>query len=167
MQGQVARIKSAAETAVKSIRDMALLLRPPMLDDLGLLPALEWQGREVSRRGEMEVDVQAENVSEQLADETKVCIYRLVQEALNNAGTHSGAKHAKVMVVQNKETISAEIADDGHGFAADRVRGMGILGMEERVKRLGGQFAIKSEPGKGTRVKAELPLHRTEAARGA
>ncbi len=164
MQGQVARIKSAAETAVKSIRDMALLLRPPMLDDLGLVPALEWQGREVSRRGEMEVDVQAENVSEQLADETKVCIYRLVQEALNNAATHSGARHTKVMVAQNKETISAEIADDGHGFAADRIRGMGILGMEERVKRLGGQFAIKSEAGKGTRVKAELPLHRTEAA---
>ncbi len=85
---------------------MALLLRPPMLDDLGLVPALEWQGREISRRGEMEVDVHAENVSEQLADETKVCIYRLAQEALNNAATHAGAKHAKVTVKQSGETIT-------------------------------------------------------------
>src|SRR5208283_4099519 len=74
LQGQIQRIKSAAETAVKSIRDMALLLRPPMLDDLGLVPALEWQGREVSRRGEMEVDVASENVSGQLADDLKVCV---------------------------------------------------------------------------------------------
>lgn len=164
VHGQIGRIKSAAETAVKSIRDMALLLRPPMLDDLGLVPALEWQGREVSRRGEMEVDVQAENVSEQLADEMKVCIYRMVQEALNNAATHSGAKHAKINVAQSGETIRVTVADDGRGFATDRLRGMGILGMEERVKRLGGQFAIASEPGKGTTVKAELPVHRTGTA---
>ncbi len=158
LQGQIARVKSVAESAVKSVRDMALLLRPPMLDDLGLVPALEWQGREVSRRGDMEVDVHAENVSEKLADEIKVCIYRVAQEALRNAATHSGAKHAKVAVRQNEEAITVEVADDGHGFAADRVRGMGILGMEERVKRLGGQLAIVSEPGKGTTVKAELPL---------
>jgi len=164
LQGQIVRIKSAAETAVKSIRDMALLLRPPMLDDLGLIAALEWQGREISRRDEMEVDVHSENISEQLADEIKVCIYRLVQEALNNAAKHSGAKHAKVAVVQGGATIRVEVVDDGNGFAADRVRGMGILGMEERVKRMGGSLAIQSEPGKGTTVKAELPLRGTESS---
>jgi signal transduction histidine kinase len=164
LQGQIGRIKSVAETAVKSIRDMALLLRPPMLDDLGLIAALEWQGREISRRGEMEVDVQSENVSEPLTDEIKVCIYRLVQEALNNAATHSGAKHAKVAVAQGGDMIRVEVADDGKGFAADRVRGMGILGMEERVKRLGGNLTITSEPVKGTAVKAELPLDHTEPA---
>lgn len=164
VQGQIHRIKSAAETAVKSIRDMALLLRPPMLDDLGLVPALEWQGREVSRRGEMEVDVHSENVSEQLADDVKVCVYRLVQEALNNAARHSGAKHAKVSVVQSGEKIQVEISDDGRGFAPERMRGMGILGMEERVKRLGGSLGIKSMPRSGTTVKAELPLHRAETA---
>ncbi len=162
VQKQIERIKSVAETAVKSIRDMALLLRPPMLDDLGLVPALEWQGREISRRGDMEVDVQSENISEKLADEIKVCVYRLVQEALNNAVTHSGAKHAKVAVKQDNDKISVEVSDDGKGFAADRVRGMGILGMEERVKRLSGSLTIHSEPGKGTTVKAELPLHHTE-----
>jgi signal transduction histidine kinase len=162
VQQQIQRIKTSAEAAVKSIRDMALLLRPPMLDDLGLIAALEWQGREISRRGEMEVDVHSENVSEQLANEIKVCIYRLTQEALNNAATHSGAKHAKVLVVEGRDKIAVEVADDGNGFAADRVRGMGILGMEERVKRLGGTLAIKSEAGKGTTLRAELPLHRAE-----
>ena len=160
LQGQISRIKSAVETAVKSIRDMALLLRPPMLDDLGLVPALEWQGREVSRRGEMEVDVHADGVTDSLADETKVCIYRLVQEALTNAAAHSGAKHAKVAVVQKSDGIRVEIADDGKGFAAKQVRGMGRLGMEERVKRLSGSLVIQSEMGRGTTVRAELPLHR-------
>lgn len=164
LQTQIRRIKSAAEAAVKSIRDMALLLRPPMLDDLGLVPALEWQGREVSRRGDMEVDVRSENVSSQLSDDVKVCVYRLVQEALNNAARHSGAKHATVSVTQNADKIRVGVTDDGKGFLPERFRGMGILGMEERVKRLGGTFAIQSMPGKGTTVTAELPWHRTQSA---
>ena len=162
LQSQIARIKSAGETAVKSIRDMALLLRPPMLDDLGLVPALEWQGREISRRGDMEVDVHSESVSEQLSDDVKVCIYRLVQEALNNAARHSGAKHAKVSIVQKADKIHVEVSDDGKGFEAERVRGMGILGMEERVKRLGGILRIQSPPGTGTIVTADMPSHRPE-----
>ena len=163
LQSQIARIKSAGETAVKSIRDMALLLRPPMLDDLGLVPALEWQGREISRRGDMEVDVHSEQVSEQLSDDVKVCIYRLAQEALNNAARHSAARHAKVSITQDTDNIHVEVSDDGKGFPAERVRGMGILGMEERVKRLGGVLTIHSAPGTGTTVIAELPLHREQS----
>ncbi len=162
-QAQIAQIKSVAETAVKSIRDIALLLRPPMLDDLGLVPALEWQAREISRRSDMEVEVHSENVSEALGDETKVTIYRLVQEALNNAATHASAKNAKVTIAQNSDKITVEITDDGHGFDPERQRGMGILGMEERVRRLGGTFRIESAPGKGATVKAELPLHKTDS----
>jgi signal transduction histidine kinase len=162
-QAQITHIKSVAETAVKSIRDIALLLRPPMLDDLGLVPALEWQAREISRRSEMEVEVRSENVSEDLGDETKVTIYRLVQEALNNAATHASAKNAKVTVIQNADNITVKITDDGHGFDPDRQRGMGILGMEERVRRLGGTLAIESAPGKGATVKAKLPLHHADS----
>jgi signal transduction histidine kinase len=162
-QAQIAQIKSVAESAVKSIRDIALLLRPPMLDDLGLVPALEWQAREISRHSDMEVEVHSENVSENLGDETKVTIYRLVQEALNNAATHASAKNAKVTITQNSEKITVEITDDGHGFDPTRQRGMGILGMEERVRRLGGTFTIESAPGRGATVKAELPLHRADS----
>lgn len=164
LQSQIARIKSAGETAVKSIRDMALLLRPPMLDDLGLVPALEWQGREISRRGDMEVDVHSAHVSDELTDEVKVCIYRLVQEALNNAARHSAARHARVSITQVAGKIHVEVEDDGKGFASERVRGMGILGMEERVKRLGGTLTIQSKPGAGTTVVAELPSDRPGSA---
>jgi signal transduction histidine kinase len=162
-QAQIAHIKSVAETAVKSIRDIALLLRPPMLDDLGLIPALEWQAREISRRGDMEVEVHSQNVSEGLGDETKVTVYRLVQEALNNAATHASARNANVTVAQVSDKITIEITDDGHGFDPKRQRGMGILGMEERVRRLGGTFTIESAPGKGATVKAELPLHHADS----
>lgn len=162
-QAQITHIKSVAETAVKSIRDIALLLRPPMLDDLGLIPALEWQAREISRRSDMEVEVHSENVSEDLGDETKVTVYRLVQEALNNAATHASAKNAKVTVAQASDKITIEVTDDGHGFNPERQRGMGILGMEERVRRLGGTFTIESAPGKGATVKAELPLHHADS----
>ena len=87
-------MKSLAERTVGTVRDIALLLRPSMLDDLGLVAALEWQGREVSRRSEMEVAVESENVSDDLPDEYKICVYRLVQEALNNAVRHSQARNA-------------------------------------------------------------------------
>ena len=160
---QVTHIKSIAESAVKSIRDIALLLRPPMLDDLGLVPALEWQAREISRRSDMEVEVHSQSVSEDLGDEIKVTIYRLVQEALSNAATHASAKNAGVTVVQGPDKITVEVSDDGDGFDPGRKRGMGILGMEERVRRLGGALAIQSAPGKGATITAELPLRPVES----
>lgn len=158
-QAQISQIKSVAESAVKSIRDMALLLRPPMLDDLGLVPALEWQAREISRRSDMEVEVTSQEVSEALDDEMKVTVYRLVQEALNNAAVHASAKNAKVTVIQTQDKITVQVTDDGAGFDPNRKRGMGILGMEERVRRLGGAFAIQSAPGMGSTVSADIPLH--------
>ena len=161
-QEQIGRIKKAAETAVKSIRDIALLLRPPMLDDLGLVPALEWQARETSRRGEMEVEVHAEELKGDLPDEVKVGIYRLVQEALQNAATHAHAKNATVLLKRERNSVVVEIIDDGKGFQPERTRGMGILGMEERVRQLGGELAIRSTPGKGTAVHAELPIDHKE-----
>ncbi|MBA0085408.1 MAG: ATP-binding protein, partial [Acidobacteria bacterium Pan2503] len=164
MRERIASLKSLAENSVKTVRDIALLLRPSMLDDLGLIPALEWHAREVSRRGEMEVEVHSEIVSEQLPDETKICVYRLVQEALNNAAAHASAKNARVSVTQVPERLEVEIKDDGQGFDPQRVRGMGLLGMEERVKRLGGKLKIESRAGHGTRIVAELPLEPPKSA---
>ena len=155
---RIGRMKSLAERTVATVRDIALLLRPSMLDDLGLVAALEWQGREVSRRSQMEVAVESANVSDDLPDEYKICVYRLVQEALNNAVRHSRARNAKVRVAGSASGIEIEVNDDGQGFDPQRARGLGILGMEERVKRLGGSLEVKSAPGRGTVVKAELPL---------
>ena len=158
IQDHVDTIKSVAETTVETVRNIALLLRPSMLDDLGLIAALEWQGREVSRRSDTEVEIQSVGVSETIPDEYKICIYRLVQEALNNAARHSAAKNAKVTVEQKMNKILVTVSDDGRGFDPQRVRGLGILGMEERVKRLGGKLTLDSKPGSGTTLRAEFPL---------
>ena len=164
MRERISSLKSLAENSVKTVRDIALLLRPSMLDDLGLIPALEWQAREVSRRGEMEVEVHSQMVSEQLPDEIKICVYRLVQEALNNAAAHASAKHARVSVREVTEKLEVEITDEGQGFDPQRMRGMGLLGMEERVKRLGGKLKIESRAGHGTTIVAELPFEPAKSA---
>jgi signal transduction histidine kinase len=163
---QVERMKSVTERSVQSVRNLALLLRPSMLDDLGLVAALEWQGRETSRNSGTEVEVHAENVPDNLPDEYSVTIYRLVQEALTNAARHSGARNASVRVARevtrdatrDRGRIVVEVRDDGRGFDPKHTRGLGILGMEERVRRLGGRLTIDSQPGRGVTVRAELPL---------
>ena len=157
VKSQIESVKSVAERSFHSVRNIALLLRPSMLDDLGLAAALEWQGREVSRRSEIEVTVDSENVPENLPDDYATSIYRLVQEALNNAVRHSGAKNARVGVETTPRTITVRVTDDGCGFEPDRARGMGLLGMEERVRRLGGTLRVESQAGKGTTIAAELP----------
>ena len=157
LKAQLEHMKSIAEGAFHSARNIALLLRPSMLDDLGLAAALEWQGREVSRRSEVEVAVESDDIPEELPDEYRICIYRLVQEALNNAVRHSGARNAGVRVERSEKGIVVLVSDDGRGFDPVRTRGLGILGMEERVKRLAGTFSIQPNAGPGMTVKAELP----------
>ncbi|MDR3699785.1 MAG: histidine kinase [Candidatus Sulfopaludibacter sp.] len=155
---QLQRVRKLAETNVGVVRNMALLLRPSMLDDLGLVPALKWQAREVARRTGMKVRVDAEDVSDDLPDQYRTCIYRVVQEALHNATRHSKARHIRVTVRREPAGVHAEIQDDGAGFPSRREKGMGILGMEERVRHLGGEFHVESEPGHGTSVSIRLPL---------
>ena len=98
------KIKTLAENCVNEVRNMALLLRPSMLDDLGLVAALEWQAREVSKRTGMLVDTVEENVSDDLPEEHKTCVYRIVQEALNNCSKHAYAKNVRVVVRQEAES---------------------------------------------------------------
>jgi signal transduction histidine kinase len=154
----VESIKKLAEASVNVIRNMTLLLRPSMLDDFGLVPALEWQAREVSKRTGLRVHVAAEESAGELSDELKTCIYRVVQEALHNCARHSQARSVKVVVRQERSKIILSVEDDGHGFDARRVRGLGLVGMEERVHHLGGAFEVESKPGSGTKVAVELPL---------
>ena len=85
-------------------------------------------------------------------------VYRMVQEALNNANRHAHAKNVIVELKQSANSISVKIEDDGSGFDPKRTRGMGLLGMEERVKRLGGSINIESRPGTRTVIRAELPI---------
>jgi signal transduction histidine kinase len=151
-------IRTFADSSVNSIRDIALLLRPSMLDDLGLIPALEWQAREVARRSGIKVTVKADNMPDSLSDEMRTCIYRVTQEALHNMSRHSGAHSATVTVRTERGELFLSVEDDGGGFDPQKTKGMGMLGMEERVRQLGGQLKVRSAPGKGTEVYCMIPL---------
>ena len=151
-------IKKLVENSIGVVRSMALLLRPSMLDDLGLVPALQWQAREVSKRNGVRVKVAAEQVSEELPEEHKTCVYRIVQEALHNCVQHSGASNVRVTVRQEPGRLLLSVQDDGKGFDTQQERGMGLLGIEERVSHLGGSFAVDSEPGQGAVLRIMLPL---------
>lgn len=151
-------IKKLAENAVDSVRNMSLLLRPSMLDDLGLVPALEWQAREVRKRTGLLVELIDENVSDALPEDYKTCVYRLVQEALHNCARHARARSARIVVRQEPDRLLLTIQDDGQGFDARRVQGLGLIGMSERVAHLGGTFQVDSTPGRGALLRAELPL---------
>ena len=158
VQEAIRKIRSSAESSVNSVRNIALLLRPSMLDDLGLVAAIEWQAREVSRRTEVEVEVDAPDIPPDLRDDVKICLYRLVQEALNNVAKHSGARHAWVTLRQDQRQIALTVRDDGKGFDPERSRGIGILGMKERLRLLHGLLSIESRPGSGTSIAASVPL---------
>jgi len=158
LRSHVESIRKLAESSVNVVRNMALLLRPSMLDDLGLVPALQWQAREISKRTGLAVTVEAENVADDLPEEHKTCIYRVVQEALNNCARHAFARSVRIEVVQESGRIRLSVLDDGLGFNSAHTRGLGLLGMEERVTHLGGRFHLQSEPGHGARLRIEIPL---------
>lgn len=161
----VETIKGLVENTVRTVRNMSLLLRPSMLDDLGLIPALRWQAREVSRQTSMDVTVSTDLVSDDLPDEYKTCIYRVVQEALHNSSRHSHATAVRIQVRQELRQLSLSIRDNGRGFDVKQSKGMGLLGIEERVAHLGGRCTIQSEPGSGTAIDIDLPFTREQSAK--
>jgi signal transduction histidine kinase len=166
LSGHLDSIKGLAEKTVNQVRDLALLLRPSMLDDLGLAPALNWHARETSKRTGLNVVVSADDTIDDLPDEHRTCIYRLVQEAVNNAIRHANARTVDVSVHKEGPKVNVTVRDDGAGFDTRFLRGLGLLGMEERVRRLGGRLKITSEPGRGTLVHAALPLSELEKRNG-
>ena len=97
-------------------------------------------------------------MSGELPEEHKTCVYRVVQEALNNCAQHAQASAVQVCVRHEAGQILLTVQDDGSGFDPERVRGLGLLGMEERVRHLGGTFQIDSRPGRGTLLRVTLPL---------
>ena len=151
--------KALVYRTVTAVRDLAMGLRPSILDDLGLVAALEWQAREFNRRSGILVSLNLGGNLSELPDVHRTCLYRIVQEALTNCGRHAEAKHVELTLRGGKDRIFLTVSDDGKGFDAKQStrRGLGLLGIEERVRELGGSATILSQAGRGTLLEIEIP----------
>jgi len=159
----IAECRQIVDNLVRVVRDLALGLRPSMLDDLGLEPALEWLVRDVARRSGLVIELRVEAGSETTSEPQRTCIYRVVQEALTNCVRHAQATRVVVRLAPQEGGLQVTVADDGHGFDTARRRfGLGLQGMEERVKELQGRFSVRRAGDRGMTVSFWLPAHSGE-----
>jgi len=154
----VQEAKDLAEQTLRTVRDLAMGLRPSMLDDLGVGPAVEWQAREFSRRSGVPVEVRLHGALKELPDTHRTCLFRIVQEALTNVTRHANAKAVRIELMAGPEEVSLEIADDGRGMPVSANGGLGLLGIQERVRELKGRYDLRSSPGAGTVLRIWLPV---------
>lgn len=150
--------------AVREVRTVSYVMHPPLLDEAGLSPALRWYARGFAERSGIGVDVQIPEDLPRSAQDVEIAIYRIVQEALTNVHRYSGSRTAQIRVGRSNGDLVAEIRDEGCGMALPNHRpgatppGVGIAGMRERVQLLNGALEIDSAPGKGTTVRATIPV---------
>lgn len=147
---------------VKTVRRIASDLRPSLLDDLGLVAAMEWQLEEFEKRSDIKTIFSNDVSNMELAEDIKTGLFRIFQESLTNVARHSDAKEVKVNLWQDVDGISLDITDNGKGFdkfATTATKKLGILGMNERALMMGGVFETISELGKGTTVSVKIPFN--------
>ncbi len=146
--------------ALQDTRTLARLLRPQILDDLGLAAALRWLGRTLAEGAGFAVDVECDETLDASGSELTTLVFRVVQECLANVARHAGATHALVAVTQRGNELQVLVADDGAGFDLESRRGAGTgLGsLEERVQLFGGRCHWITAPNEGTQFRATLPL---------
>lgn len=155
----VAECKKLVDSMFRTVRDLALGLRPSMLDDLGLQAALEWHVRDFTSRYGTNVELTIEGECDGLPDRHRTCVYRAVQEALTNCIRHANAQAITVNVIRCNDELRVSVSDDGIGFDPGRRRkGLGLCGIEERVRELHGALNISGSPGRGTLLNIRLPL---------
>jgi signal transduction histidine kinase len=159
-QDHIEDAKRLTEQSLRALRDLAMGLRPSMLDDLGLGPAIQWQARQFSKHTGIPVNVEVAGIPAEIPDAHRTCVYRVVQEALTNCARHSKAKAIEVSVRGGAAGISVSVKDDGIGFnpADARGRGLGLMGMQERVMDLGGELRVGANTPRGTALAARIPL---------
>ncbi len=157
-------MRSQAESLLENVRRFSRDLRPSILDDLGLLPAIEWVAAEMTGRGTASASVKVEGTPRRLSTEAEIVLFRIAQEALRNVEKHAGPCSASVEVNFGPKDVALTITDDGRGFEPPeqgarmaRLGKLGLLGMQERAELLGAEFAIESRPGRGTSVRVRLP----------
>ncbi|MGC2193052.1 MAG: sensor histidine kinase, partial [Terriglobales bacterium] len=137
--------------ALRQVRDLAMGLRPALLDDVSLVTALEWQARQFSRQTGISASLQANGEIDRLPETHRTCIYRCVQEALTNCSKHARARNIRIALRASASTVNVIIEDDGIGFDVNKTaRGLGLLGMRERVAGVNGILSVASRTQSGT-----------------
>jgi signal transduction histidine kinase len=157
-------IKDTIRKTVEELRRMSLDLRPGVLDNLGLVPALRWIAEQTKREDHIRSQITVDGLSRNLSPQIEVTVFRVVQEALNNIKRHAKASEAVVKLQFCDESIRISIQDDGQGFLVPQkltgfaTKGkLGLIGIQQRIKSLGGTFEIRSEVGEGTLLSIEIP----------
>ena len=164
----VAGCKALVDDLFRTVRNLALGLRPSMLDDFGLHSALEWLVRDFTGRYAIKVDLKMEGDCDALPDKHRTCVYRAVQEAMTNCARHAHAETIAVVVRALDDQLHLSVTDDGVGLDPVRHRGgLGLRGIEERVKELGGTLLISRAPKSGTRLAIRIPVPRAQAQEAA
>ncbi len=159
------QVKGLAVDTLEGVKRIVLDLRPRLLDDYGLMPAIRWYAEERLEQANIDVTVDVEGGETRLPPHAETGIFRVVQEAVNNIVRHAQATHAWVRLTWEPNRFAVEIEDDGRGFdvqamvsGAKRNRCLGLLGMQERVALMDGTLEIESAPGAGTRILVQVPV---------
>jgi signal transduction histidine kinase len=162
---KVSEIKEQLIKISEDVHRISRQLHPTILDDLGLVRAVEAECKALSKREGIEIIFTREDVPDRLPADIPLCLYRIVQEGLNNCVYHSGTKSCKVILKGSEDKISLTVKDTGRGFDPVAVRdkpGLGLSSMRERVQLVGGNLKVDSQPGRGTSVRVTIPFARTE-----
>ena len=161
-ENRILQAQSLCQKLIVIIRELSLKLRPQMLDDLGLLPALLWHLEQFHSQTNIQVDFKHSGLDERFSQQVETAAYRIVQEALTNVVRHAGVKKVTVRMWCSDGTLGVRIEDRGRGFDSASIlmsgTASGLTGMRERALLLGGQFVVESSHKKGTRLTAELPV---------
>jgi signal transduction histidine kinase len=163
LRSRVGQVKEMLDQIDEQVRRLSHELRPTILDDLGLIPAIEFLAGGVSKRANQAIIVHG-SFKERLPAPIETALYRIVQEALTNAAKHSQARNVHIRLERSDGHVHCTVRDDGIGFNAASARtrktdgGLGLLGMRERLSALGGTLNIQSSPSQGTMLLINLPL---------
>jgi signal transduction histidine kinase len=164
LQKKIARTQRLVEKSVDIVHRFARELRPTVLDDLGLIPALHSFVKGLAKQTGIHIHLTVFAAVEKLAGDKRTVLYRVAQEALTNVVRHAQASQVDVSIEKLPSGICMKIRDDGKSFQVERVlrakknRRLGVLGMRERIEMVGGSFNIESAPGKGTTIRAQIPF---------
>lgn len=158
----LAEAQHALTELMGRVRGLSLDLRPALLDDLGLLPALDWLFERYILRTGVQVELRHQGLDQRFPSEVETVAYRIIQEALNNVARHAGVVKVVVRLLADQQCLMLRIDDRGPGFELEAARlahpSGGLSGMAERVRLIGGLLTIETAPGAGTQIIAELPL---------